>query len=132
MRAGTATARSLCGAFCGMSGVRFIRIVSVNEKRCRAIVSDRSEGLCERCCRQGHTYHHRKNRSGGGRWSPSNIVFLCGDGVRLCHGWVTTHPTDAGVEGFHVAPWRDPLDVPILWRGSNWAHLDDEGKVIDV
>lgn len=86
----------------------------MNEKRCRQLVLTRSRGLCERCGRQGHTYHHRKNRSAGGGWDCANIVYLCGDGTQGCHGWVTTHPKQAALEGFHVPSWVDPATVPIL------------------
>lgn len=86
----------------------------MNEKRCRDLVYERSGGLCERCGKQGNTYHHRKNRSAGGEWDCANIVFLCGDGTRGCHGWVTTHPLEASIEGFHVKPWQHPEDLPIL------------------
>ena len=106
----------------------------MSEKACRQIVYERSERLCERCCRNGPylSVHHRLKRSQGGKWAASNCVLLCGDGVRGCHGWTETHATAAGVEGFHVAPWREPRDVPILWRGTLWAHLDDEGNVVCV
>lgn len=106
----------------------------MSERDCRRIVYARSEKLCERCCRNGPylSVHHRKKRSQGGGWSPSNCVLLCGDGVRGCHGWIEHHPTDAGVYGFHVAPWRDPVEVPILWRGSTLALLDDLGNVNDI
>jgi hypothetical protein len=106
----------------------------MGEKSCREIVYQRAERLCERCCRGGPvlTVHHRKNRSQGGVWTAGNCVLLCGTGVSGCHGWVGANSTEASVYGFHVSPWRDPLEVPILWRGSDWAHLDDEGNVIDV
>lgn len=86
----------------------------MNEKKCRQLVAIRSQGLCERCGRRGDTFHHRKNRSAGGGWSLTNIVHLCGDGTRGCHGWVTTHPKLAGEEGFHIPSWVAPEQVPIL------------------
>lgn len=104
----------------------------MNEKKCRELVRIRAEGLCERCCRQGHTFHHRKNRSGGGKWDCANIVFLCGDGVRLCHGWATVNPSSASETGWHVKPWEDPAQVPLLWRGSDWVLLTLDGKVEHV
>lgn len=95
----------------------------MNEKNTRRLVFLRSGGLCERCGRQGHTYHHRKNRSAGGGWDCANIVFLCGDGTRGCHGWVTTHPALAAEEGFHVKPWEDPAAIPILLHRRLTRHL---------
>lgn len=93
------------------------------ERDCKAGVEARSDGLCERCGRQGHTFHHRKNRSAGGRWELANIVKLCGDGTQLCHGWVTTHPMLAMEEGFHIRSWDDPEGVPIRLHGRKLTRL---------
>lgn len=95
----------------------------MNEKRCRELVLQRADGLCERCGRQGHTFHHRKNRSGGGGWNCANIVYLCGDGTRGCHGWVTVNPAEASKEGFHIKPWEDEREVPILLHRRLSRHL---------
>jgi hypothetical protein len=75
------------------------------------------------------------------------VVYLCGDGTRGCHGWVTEHPKLASEEGFHVKPWQLPGDVPILLHkrlsrrltcnGSGYASSDQgtethiEGHDID-
>lgn len=104
----------------------------MNEKHCRALVRTRAEGLCERCCGPGHTFHHRKNRSAGGKWDCANIVLLCGDGVRLCHGWVTVNPLKGSEAGWHVRPWNAPADTPVLWRGNRWVLLMEDGSMIDV
>lgn len=97
-----------------------------NSKKCGPIVRTRADGLCERCGREGHTLHHRKNRSQGGTWEPANVVLLCGDGTQLCHGWVTTHPTKAHEEGFHVKSWEDPAEVPILLHLRVSTRLTNE------
>lgn len=102
----------------------------MNEKVCRGVVLLRSEGLCERCTGYGQTVHHRKKRSHLSKkemWLPSNCVLLCGDGVRGCHGWVEHHPDLAATEGFHVRPWEDPAEIPVLWRGTRLVLLTDEG-----
>lgn len=104
----------------------------MNEKRCRALVYERSTGLCERCGRKGHTYHHRKNRSAGGKWDCANIVFLCGDGVRGCHGWVTTHPKLAAEEGFHVPRWENPSNIPILLHQRRLTYLCWDTSTYDI
>lgn len=102
----------------------------MNEKRCREIVSHRSEGFCERCCRNGRlTMHHRKKRGQGGLWAPENIVAVCGSGVTGCHGWIEHHPDRAAAEGFHVRPWFDPSVVMIRYRLSHWALLLPDGTV---
>lgn len=102
----------------------------MNERTCRRIVKDRADHRCERCginwSGWGLTTHHRVKRSQGGGWTPENCVQLCGDGVRGCHGWAESHPNDAEREGFHVRPWNDPAEIPILRRGQR-VLLDGEG-----
>lgn len=92
-----------------------------------ASVMERSKGLCERCGRGGESDHHRKNRSQGGRWSNENIIRLCGDGTRGCHGWVTQHPSAAAEEGYHVKPWEEPALVPVLIQRKYWVRLTTDG-----
>lgn len=113
-----------------MRGVRAPLGECVNEKKCRLIVAERSEGFCERCCRSDRrlTMHHRKKRGQGGLWTPENIVALCGHGTVGCHGWVEHFPDAAAVRGWHVRPWQNPAEAPVLWRGSDWVLLTAEGK----
>ena len=73
--------------------------------------------------------HHRKKRGQGGLWEPQNVVAVCGDGTRGCHGWIESHPDRASAIGFHVRPWFDPAEVPILYRLTYWALLTPEGVV---
>lgn len=101
-----------------------------DEKRTRRLVAERSGGLCERCGMQGHTAHHRKNRGQGGPWSPSNIVWLCGDGTRGCHGWVTVHPEAARTSGFHVPWWDTPVVIPVHSTLHGVVFLADDGSLI--
>lgn len=54
---------------------------------------------------------------------------LCGDGVRGCHGWVTANPNAAAEEGWHVRPWQESLEIPVLYHGSRFARLTIEGMV---
>lgn len=90
----------------------------MSEKKCRELVRERSEGLCERCGLAGHSVHHRRKRSHGGPWDAINCVMVCGDGVRGCHGWIEHNPNAAHDEGFHVRPWEDEREVPVLRWGS--------------
>lgn len=96
----------------------------MNERTCRRIVKDRADHRCERCginwSGWGLTLHHRVKRSQGGPWTPQNCVILCGHGTtpRGCHSWAEHHPNDAEREGFHVRPWNDPAEIPILRRGQ--------------
>lgn len=103
-----------------------------DEKRTRRIVKERSGGLCELCGAIGHSAHHRKNRGQGGSWSPSNIVWLCGDGARGCHGWVTTHPELARGAGFHVPWWETPAQIPVESLVHGRVLLHDNGSVSAV
>ncbi|MFC4124891.1 HNH endonuclease [Nocardia rhizosphaerae] len=101
-----------------------------NEKRTRRIVKHRAGDLCERCGMVfGQSAHHRKNRGQGGEWSPTNIVWLCGDGVAGCHGWVTAHPADARTTGFHVPWWEEPAEIPIRSLLHGVVLLADDGTV---
>jgi hypothetical protein len=112
----------------------------VNEKECRRIVraraglGDPDDARCERCgAPPPLTMHHRRNRSQGGQWVPSNIVALCGDGVRGDHGWVGANPTEANAQGWSLRAGDDPLVVPVLHHGLGMrVRLDDEGMLIPV
>lgn len=53
----------------------------------RDYVRGRERGRC-RCCRKrpGESMHELRPRSLGGKVSRTNSVWVCGDGVRGCHG----------------------------------------------
>jgi hypothetical protein len=55
--------------------------------------------------------HHRKKRGQGGPWTPENIVALCGDGTRGCHGWCEANPAKAHATGWSVKPWEDESQI---------------------
>lgn len=70
--------------------------------------------------------HHRRRRSQGGMWSPSNVVRLC---IR-CHQWVTVNPLDAEPLGWHIAGDVDPATVPVLIHMLGMrVLLDDLGML---
>lgn len=73
--------------------------------------------------------HHRLKRGQGGLWEPQNIVALCGDGVRGCHGWCEANPTKGWELGFCVKPWENPAEQPIKYRLSTWALLTSDGAI---
>ncbi|MFI7191429.1 HNH endonuclease [Nocardia nova] len=102
----------------------------MSQKKVRQITRQRARDLCERCGRRrAHSLHHLKNRSQGGEWSPQNCVWLCGDGVRGCHGWVTEHPDAAWEEGFHLRSWETPGERPIRSGVHGVVFLADDGSV---
>lgn len=104
----------------------------MNEKECRAIVRERANGACERCGRAGVliTLHHRRKRSAGGEWSPSNCVMVCGHGTSAdrCHSWIEDNPNEAEDSGWHCRPWDNPADIPVTMSGS-LAYLLEDGTL---
>lgn len=101
--------------------------VTEAEKRCREIVAERSDGLCE-CCGEagGLDKAHRVARSQGGKWDPANILDLC----RMCHSGNHNSPQRAYDHGWHLRSHQDPVGEPaLLWKSGvkDWAYLDSEG-----
>jgi hypothetical protein len=100
-----------------------------DEKHCREIVEARSNLLCELCgLARAETMHHRLGRRFG-PWSPSNIVHLCGDGTRLCHGRVTNTRTEYYEYGWLIHTWdsRTPAEIPFLHHAWSYVLLDEIG-----
>lgn len=108
-----------------------------SEAQGRAVVYERSMRRCEVCGRAADSVHHRNKQ--GRVWSPGNLLSLCGDGTRFCHGWIEAHPRHAMALGLWVPRAVDPLTVPIYarpamfrrawWWASDdgmWEWLDDE------
>lgn len=105
----------------------------MNEQAARRIVRQRSGGVCETriagvCRGRAAEWHHRKNRSQGGKWAPSNGLHLCSG----CHLYITTHPAAAREKGWAVPSHADPAQTPVeVWL---WGHfqapalLDDDGQ----
>lgn len=108
---------------------------AANETRCRAVVNQRSLGLCEIripnvCLGRGDSIHHRFKP--GRIWLPANCVKACGDGTRGCHGWVEHHPAEANERGLWLYPGQIPLETSLIiaWRGIiDWYYLDNRGGI---
>ncbi|MCA1191697.1 HNH endonuclease [Saccharopolyspora sp. 6V] len=96
----------------------------MSERSARALVYARSGGACERC---GHNHaaewHHRKNRSQGGKWTAANGLHVCS----TCHHWITEHPAKAALRGYVVRSWQSPLEVPVRLAWHGVVLLDDCG-----
>lgn len=91
-------------------------------------------GRCCRCGRDGETIQHRIPRGMGGTRDPrinrpSNLLWVCGDGTRKCHGYMENKGrAEAYEKGWLVARAADPREVPVvLWDGRR-VVLDDEGE----
>lgn len=104
---------------------------TAGEQRGRAIVYARTQGLCEVCRSPGHSLQHRVKAGQGGTWAPSNLLRVCGDGTRYCHGWIEANPRHAMALGLWLHAVDDPTRIPAyieppgLPRG--WWVLDDDG-----
>lgn len=101
------------------------------ESLSREIVYARSGGDCEVriegvCLGRATNWHHRKNKSQGGLWRPSNGLHLCGSGTTGCHGWITHEPKLSYVKGWAVRGCDDPRAVAVL-VGRRFVFLTDGG-----
>lgn len=102
--------------------------VTAEERNGRKIVRDRSQGRCEigiGCV--ATEQHHRRNRSQGGSWKPSNLLHLC----HVHHSHVTTNPQAAREQGWAVASHQDPAHTPVWLAGRGFAFLTDDGSIYD-
>lgn len=97
------------------------------ERRARRVVERRSGGWCETCDAAPATdWHHRKNRSQGGRWTAGNGLHVC----RGCHHYITTHPAIARDHGWSVSATAEPSAARVwLRRHGGWCLLSDAGDV---
>lgn len=115
-----------------------VAAVSFPETKGREIVRLRSDGRCEVvvpnvCLGEAHTMHHRLKRSHGGDWNPANILHVCGDGTRGCHGWIEAHPKLANEHGLWLRAGEDPEETSVYMRWvsiKSWYVLDAEGLMI--
>lgn len=98
----------------------------------RAIIRDRAKFYCERCGeRMGHEIHHRRPRGMGSTHrpetnQPSNGLLLC----QPCHLFVESNRKRALEHGWLVRQHQDPIQVPVLYRGTK-VWLDDNGNMHD-
>lgn len=96
----------------------------------RAVVYARSGGGCEvrvlgACTGRAAEWQHRKNRSQGGTWAPSNGLRVC----QQCHRWIHANPRDAAAHGWTVSRDDDPAAVPVEYPGWGLVLLDDHGAI---
>ena len=100
----------------------------------RREVAARDEGRCVVCGAyvvDPHTLRpygtwsiqHRVSRGMGGSRAPFintpvNLLVLCGDGVRGCHGRIESERRWAREQGYAVSHWENPALVPV----RHWLH----------
>lgn len=102
-------------------------------KAVRDLVTERAQGLCERCGlhRGEHAHHRHPRRSGGSRRpelnQPANLVLLC----RMCHERVESFRLEAIGDGWLIPDGGYPPDVPVrLFYGLH--KLTDDGGTIPL
>lgn len=98
----------------------------MNERECRQITYARSSGACEKCGLQRATeWHHRKARSQGGLWLPSNGLHL----DHQCHMEITDTRAVFYDNGWLVKSWQNPAEVPVLHHQWGLVLLTDDGDI---
>lgn len=108
--------------------------------RSRAVVAERSNGICEICgqARAVEMSHRRPKGMGGtsitGRHLPSWLIHACSD----CHrgpGGVESDRTRALTNGWLLGPMDDASRTPVLlvtMYGRGWWLLDDDGSYLNA
>lgn len=109
----------------------------VGESESRQIVMQRAGGRCESCGAVAPLeWSHRKARSQGGLWTPSNGIGAC----RVCHSYFHANPEEARANGWFVSG-STPNEVVHeqkvklrTWLGVGWYLLLPWGgyDVIDL
>jgi hypothetical protein len=100
--------------------------------RIREQMWKRCGGYCERCgipLTDNWAMHHRKLRSRGGKNDLSNLVAVHHECHNLGTNSIHLNPAQATEDGFMVASWEHPADIPILYAGRDRVLLSDDGSV---
>ena len=101
-----------------------------------ALIRERSADLCEICGRRAESTHHRKPRGMGGSKDPAahsaaNLLRVCGDGTRGCHGAIEADRAGAYSNGWLVRQGESPTDVPVLLRYALFeVLLTEDGRYV--
>jgi hypothetical protein len=97
----------------------------------KAIVRDRSSGVCEVCLAVPATnFHHRRARGMGGTkrniHGPDWVLHLCGSGTTGCHGYIESHPEISYAKGWKIRGTHTPATIPVELHGE-WLILQPDG-----
>lgn len=103
----------------------------------RALVAERSGGVCEGCGNaRAVEVHHRQYLSRGGRNTVENALHVCTGGaagnIAGCHG--LAHAGYVGESlGWAVRSRIDPLTVPVFRKNDrSWWVLADDGTKTQI
>lgn len=71
----------------------------------------------------GRSLHHRRPRRMGGTRAvdvhdPANLLAVCGNGTRGCHGWIEANRQAALENGWLLASGADPVSRAVTLRGG--------------
>lgn len=108
------------------------------EQRCRLAVRERGQGWCELrldgiCLGRAGNASHRVARSGGGKWTPCNVLDACGSGTTGCHGHITLNPAWAYSRGLLLLAGQVPDDEPVRIyhpvNGPAWWLLNPDATM---
>lgn len=91
----------------------------------RIYVQGRERGRC-RCCRRrdGQSMHEIVPKSLGGKVSKANSIWVCGDGVQGCHGFLQRHEIRCPVDLQKYASAEGPLLFrPMTPAAANWMRI---------
>jgi hypothetical protein len=104
-------------------------------KKMRDKLKERASYCCELCGEpSANNAHHRRNQSQGGQDVLSNLLWLCGDGCRGCHGAIGADIDAAKLLGHTIQGTRTvPLAVAVTLytntdlRDNLEVYLTDDG-----
>lgn len=99
----------------------------------RAAVLQRCQGYCERCgipLENDFALHHRKLRSRGGKDELPNLLALHHHCHNLGTNSVHLKPQQATEDGFLVASWDDPAEIPIRLHEASKVYLTVDGNYL--
>lgn len=96
-----------------------------------AIVAEK-DGPCRSCGGKRESFHHLVNRSQRGDDVPANLIPLCGDGVKGCHGILTQKLAGWEIVAAAIRHSLTPLEERYVvakkgkwWLDKNLPHRDD-------
>lgn len=116
------------------AGTRRPHAVSGPTATTRRACKARDRGRCVRCGAPAESLQHRTPRGMGGTRDEtindlSNLLSVCGDGTRGCHGWMESYRTTARITGYLVRRGVDPQTAPVL-TVDGWQLFGNDGRRI--